>query len=97
MLPIRDEADLRAHMDYVHFNSVKHGLVDRVRDWRSSTFHDLVKQGVYSLDWAGDPAAESFNYPDRHAAHAPRRKSPWGTPRLLRPTLAASGLRWLNA
>ena len=51
---IRDEADFRAHMDYVHFNPVKHGLVKCVKDWPHSTFHRLVVQGVYPLDWAGE-------------------------------------------
>jgi len=50
---IRCETDFHAHMDYVHYNPVKHGLVKRVRDWRYSTFHRLVEQGVYPLDWAG--------------------------------------------
>lgn len=50
---IRDEHDYRAHMDYVHINPVKHGLVLRVRDWPYSTFHRLVKQGIYPFDWAG--------------------------------------------
>ena len=42
---IRDEDDLRRHMDYIHFNPVKHGLVKRVRDWPYSTFHRCVKNG----------------------------------------------------
>ena len=50
---IRDEADYRAHMDYVHINPVKHGLVERVADWPYSTFHRLVADGVYPPDWAG--------------------------------------------
>jgi len=50
---IRDEADYRAHMDYVHVNPLKHGLVKRVSDWPYSTFHRLVEQGVYPSDWAG--------------------------------------------
>lgn len=50
---IRDEADYRAHMDYVHINPLKHGLVTRVCDWPYSTYHRLVEQGVYSEDWAG--------------------------------------------
>ena len=50
---IRNDADYTAHMDYVHFNPVKHGLVDRVADWPHSTFHRLVKAGVYPADWAG--------------------------------------------
>jgi putative transposase len=50
---IRDDADMQAHMDYVHFNPVKHGLVRCVADWPHSTFHRLVKAGVYPPDWAG--------------------------------------------
>jgi putative transposase len=49
---IRDEADLRAHLDYLHFNPVKHGLAERVADWPYSTFHRLVRDGVYPADWA---------------------------------------------
>ncbi|HEX9390936.1 MAG TPA: transposase [Usitatibacteraceae bacterium] len=61
---IRDEADFRAHMDYVHINPVKHGLVKRVVDWPHSTFHRLVEQGVYPLDWAGDGTADLLAYAD---------------------------------
>ncbi len=50
---IRDEADFQAHMDYVHINPLKHGLVTRVSDWPYSTFHRLVERGVYPADWAG--------------------------------------------
>ncbi len=50
---VRDEADYRAHLDYIHYNPVKHGLVKRVKDWPYSTFHHWVRQGVYPLDWGG--------------------------------------------
>ncbi|GJL74924.1 transposase [Nitrosomonas sp.] len=50
---IRDPRDFNAHMDYVHINPVKHGLVKSVADWPHSTFHKLVKKGVYPADWAG--------------------------------------------
>jgi putative transposase len=51
---IRDEADLERHVDYIHFNPVKHGLVARVRDWPYSSFHDHVKRGILPQDWGGD-------------------------------------------
>ena len=54
---IRNEADYRTHIDYVHINPLKHGLVPRVRDWPYSTFHRLVKQGIYPHDWAGGEEA----------------------------------------
>jgi len=50
---IRDDADFEAHMDYVHFNPLKHGLVKKVIDWPFSTFEQLVKDGVYPPDWGG--------------------------------------------
>lgn len=42
---IRDEADLEAHFDYIHFNPVKHGEVDSVHKWPWSTFHRWVESG----------------------------------------------------
>jgi putative transposase len=57
---IRDERDFRAHMDYVHINPVKHGLVSCVRDWPYSTFHRYVEDGIYSLDWAGPSIALDY-------------------------------------
>jgi putative transposase len=50
---IRDEADYRAHIYYVHFNPVKHGWVSRVSVWPYPTILRLVEQGVYPPDWAG--------------------------------------------
>ena len=50
---IRDEPDFRAHMDYVHINPLKHGLVRRVADWPYSAFHRLVAAGIYPADWGG--------------------------------------------
>ena len=50
---IRDERDYRAHMDYVHINPVKHGLVECVADWPYSTFHRMVAEGIYPMNWAG--------------------------------------------
>ena len=60
---IQDEADYRAHMDYVHINPVKHGLAERVVDWPYSTFHRWVAQGVYPSDWAGG-TEDSLGYED---------------------------------
>ena len=48
---ICDEIDYQNHMDYLHFNPVKHGLVKNVQEWEYSTFHHLVKKGVYPENW----------------------------------------------
>ena len=50
---IVDDADMNTHMDYVHVNPVKHGLVERVVDWPYSTFHHWVDKGVYPEFWVG--------------------------------------------
>jgi putative transposase len=55
---VRDEADYRKHLDYIHFNPVKHGLVTQVRDWPYSTFHRYVQEGMYAEDWGGGLAVE---------------------------------------
>ncbi|TBU72670.1 transposase [Pseudomonas daroniae] len=48
---IRDQEDWQRHIEYIHHNPVKHGLVDRVRDWPYSSFHAYVQRGDYPLDW----------------------------------------------
>jgi len=51
---IRDERDYVRHLDYIHFNPVKHGLVSRVCDWPHSSFHQYVARGELPQDWGGD-------------------------------------------
>jgi putative transposase len=53
---IRDEQDFEHHVDYVHVNPVKHGLVSRVIDWPYSSFHQYVEKGIYPGNWGGDLA-----------------------------------------
>ena len=48
---IRDEEDLRKHMDYIHFNPVKHGLVSSAADWPWSSFGRYVRMGWYDAEW----------------------------------------------
>lgn len=50
---IKNEADYAAHVDYVHINPLKHGLVTQVADWQYSTFQRMVGLGIYPLNWAG--------------------------------------------
>jgi putative transposase len=51
---IVDEKDLNSHLDYVHINPLKHGLVQDLVSWPYSTFHRFVRDGVYSIDWNGE-------------------------------------------
>jgi putative transposase len=50
---IRDQDDYHRHLDYLHFNPVKHGLVENVADWEWSSFHRFVKLGYYPPGWGG--------------------------------------------
>ncbi len=53
---IRNDHDYAAHMDYIHFNPVKHGLVANVADWPFSTFHRSVALGLYPPGWVSKDA-----------------------------------------
>ena len=48
---LRDDEDYRRHMDYLHYNPVKHGWAKQVADWPYSTFHHHVKSGIYPANW----------------------------------------------
>jgi putative transposase len=50
---IRDDRDYAAHMDYTHFNPVKHGLAQHPADWPFSSFRRCVTAGIYPADWVG--------------------------------------------
>ncbi len=48
---IRDDEDLNMHMDYIHYNPVKHGLAECPHDWPYSSFNKWVERGAYDPDW----------------------------------------------
>lgn len=50
---IRNEDDFIRHIEYIHYNPVKHGLVQAPRQWEHSSFHKFVRQEKYGMDWAG--------------------------------------------
>jgi putative transposase len=50
---VRDARDFALHMDYVHFNPVKHGFVSHAADWPLSSFRRCVAAGFYPADWGG--------------------------------------------
>jgi putative transposase len=55
---IRDERDYTHHMDYLHYNPVRHGLCSTPSDWPYSTLHRLIAQGRYPADWAAERPPE---------------------------------------
>jgi putative transposase len=48
---IQSEQDLAHHIDYIHYNPVKHGLAKTPGEWKHSSFHTFVREGFYSPDW----------------------------------------------
>ena len=48
---IRGEEDWRRHMDYIHYNPVKHGYVVHPAEWPYSSFRTMVAKGLYAADW----------------------------------------------
>ena len=60
---IRDEKDYARHVDYIHYNSVKHGYVRYVVKWPYSSFHRYMEQGMYDKGWAAEPNNGNFGEP----------------------------------
>ena len=50
---IRDDNDFNRHIDYIHYNPVKHGLVKSATDWPYSSLHRYIRQGVLPPNWGG--------------------------------------------
>ena len=57
---IRDERDFAAHVDYIHWNPVKHGHVQRAMDWPYTSFHRFVRDGILPPAWAGEDVDGNF-------------------------------------
>ncbi len=50
---LRDEADFVRHVEYIHYNPVKHGHTSTPLDWPYSSFRRYVEAGVFQADWGG--------------------------------------------
>ncbi|MCF6305515.1 MAG: transposase [Rhodobacteraceae bacterium] len=48
---IRDDQDYSVHLEYCWGNPIKHGLVEKAKDWPYSSFHRDVKRGIVPKDW----------------------------------------------
>jgi putative transposase len=62
---IRNEIDFEGHVDYVHFNPVKHKLVSRALEWPYSSFRAYVRRGLLPADWAGDVEEPTMDFGER--------------------------------
>ena len=52
---IRDDNDYETHVNYIHYNPVKHGYVQYAVDWPYSSIHQYIKDGCINKEWAGGP------------------------------------------
>jgi len=59
---ICDEQDYCQHIDYIHYNPVKHGYVKQPIDWKYSSFHRAVNWGIYPTNWGGDGINEKMAF-----------------------------------
>jgi putative transposase len=50
---LRDERDFNQHVDYIHYNPVKHGYVDLASMWRHSSIHRYIGHGIIDRHWGG--------------------------------------------
>ncbi len=55
---IRDERDFALHCDYIHYNPVRHGLCTNPQDWKFSSIHRFIDQGIYPANWGRDGSPE---------------------------------------
>lgn len=59
---IRDEKDYQNHVDYIHYNPVKHGCVKHVSDWPYSSFQHWVDKGLYPANWAASDEIKELDF-----------------------------------
>jgi len=62
---VQDQRDYAHHLDYLHFNPVKHGHVKTVREWPYSSFHRFVRAGLYPDNWGGGTATDNGTFGER--------------------------------
>ena len=58
---VRDVNDYNRHLDYIHYNPVKHGYVERAGDWEYSSFHKFVRKGLYGENWS-EPIDKNMDF-----------------------------------
>ena len=63
---IRDDSDFQNHVDYIHYNPVKHGYVEQVKAWQYSSFHRWVEKGVYTENWRVSNAVRELDFEPRY-------------------------------
>jgi putative transposase len=55
---IRKQQDLNRHIEYIHYNPVKHGLTKAPIEWTYSSFQRYVDRGIYDAKWGSGDIVE---------------------------------------
>jgi putative transposase len=62
---IRDEDDYERHIDYIHYNPVKHGYTDTPSRWKHSSIHRFISTGILSESWSAARHVQALNFETR--------------------------------
>jgi putative transposase len=62
---IRNERDYARHVDYIHFNPVKHGYVPCAAEWPYSSIHRYIAAGMLTRDWGAGDVKEGGEFGER--------------------------------
>ena len=57
---ICSQEELNNHINYIHYNPIKHGFTKNVKDWEYSSFHKFVKNNLYDINWGSSEDIKSF-------------------------------------
>ncbi len=61
---ISSQEELNNHIDYIHYNPVKHRLVNNVKEWKYSSFHKFVKENLYDINWGSSNDIKNIEHLD---------------------------------
>jgi putative transposase len=75
---IRDEGDYERHMNYIHYNPIKHGYVQCAHAWEWSSFERLVKQNIYEPQWCCGCDGHIVQKPDFEGLNVAGMEAPFG-------------------
>jgi putative transposase len=62
---IRDDVDFEHHVNYIHYNPVKHGYVASPVEWRYSSIHWFIQKGIVSNRWGCNQEFNSLTFGER--------------------------------
>ncbi len=63
---IRNDLDNERHVDYIHFNPVKHGYVSKALEWKYSSIHRYVESGIVAPDWGmNEESVENYEFGEK--------------------------------